>query len=115
MQSICQLARWLAASDDFAADILLSRHHDTSQAGFSFFQQQKNVAGIFIVTPISRANLFGKLLRLIGDVMATRATLNAAAAYLPASGRAPTRGIELARILQKSKCALWMIVSGHKV
>jgi len=35
------LARRLEASDDFASDILLRRHHNTSQAGLSRIQQQK--------------------------------------------------------------------------
>ena len=59
-----QLAR-PGASDDFASDILLRRHHNSSQAGISRIQQQKNVVGIFIVTQKSRANLFGKLVTSI--------------------------------------------------
>ena len=60
-----ELARRLEASDDFASEILLRRHHNTIQAGLSRIQQQKNVVGIFFVTTKSRANLFGKLVILI--------------------------------------------------
>ena len=50
-----ELARRLAASDDFAPGILLRRHHSKSQAGLSRTQNQKNVASIFSMPPKSRA------------------------------------------------------------
>ena len=60
-----ELARLLAASDDFVSDILLRHQHNTGQAGLSRIQRQKNVVGIFIVKPNSRANLFDKLVLVI--------------------------------------------------
>jgi ComF family protein len=94
-----ELARWLAPADDFAPDILLRRHHNKSQAGLNRAQRQKNVAGIFSVAPESRANLSGRPVMLIDDVMATGATLNAATTCLLAAGSGPVHGLVLARVL----------------
>ena len=93
----------MVPADDFAPDILLRRHQNKSQAGLSRIQRQKNVAGVFSVTPKSRAKLAGRPVMLIDDVIATGATLNAATACLLATGSGPVHGLVLARVLQKTR------------
>ena len=94
-----ELARWLAPADGFEPDIALRRHHKNSQAGLNRAQCQKNVAGIFSAALESRANLSGRPVMLIDDVMATGATLNAATTFLLAAGSGPIHGLVLARVL----------------
>ena len=71
---------------------------------------KRNVAGIFSVAPETRTNLSGRPGILIDDVMATGAIMNAAIDCLLSAGSGPVDGRVLARVLQKTRCALWIIL-----
>ena len=90
---------WLAPADTFALEMLQRRHHNKSQAGLSRPQCKKNVAGIFSVPHKYRDILSGKPVILVDDVMASGATLAAAARCLPAAGSGPIKGLVVARVL----------------
>ena len=94
-----ELARWLAPPDTFAPNILQRRHHNKSQAGLSRAQRKKNVAGIFSVPQKYRATLAGRPVILVDDVMASGATLSAAARCLLAAGSGPVKGLVVAHVL----------------
>jgi predicted amidophosphoribosyltransferase len=88
--------RWLAPADTFAPNMLQRRHHNKSQARLSRGQRKKNVAGIFSVPQKYRDILSGIL---VDDVMASGATLAAAARCLLAAGSGPVKGLVVARAL----------------
>ena len=94
-----ELARWLAPADTFAPNMLQRRHHNKSQAGLSRAQRKKNVAGIFSVPHKYRDILSGRPVILVDDVMASGATLAAAARCLLAAGSGPVKGLVVARVL----------------
>ena len=75
------------------------RHHNKRQAGLSRAQRKKNVAGIFSVTHKYRDILSGRPVILVDDVMASGATLAAAARCLLAAGSGPVKGLVVARVL----------------
>ena len=82
-----------------AINMLQRRHHNKSQAGLSRAQRKKNVAGIFSVPHKYRDILSGRPVILVDDVMASGATLAAAARYLLAAGSGPVKGLVVARVL----------------
>ena len=94
-----ELARWLAPVNTFAPNMLQSRHHNKSQARLSRAQRKKNVAGIFRVPHKYRDILSGRPVILVDDVMASGATLAAAARCLLAAGSGPVKGVVVARVL----------------
>ena len=79
--------------------MLQRRHHNKSQAGLSRLQRKKNVAGRFSVPPKYRDILCGRPVILVDDVMASGATLAAAARCLLAAGSGPVKGLVVARVL----------------
>ena len=94
-----ELARWLATKTSYAPHILVRRHHNISQAGLSRRQRHRNVAGVFSVTANGHADLQGRPVLLVDDVMTTGATLTAAAKTLLAAGSGPVHGLLVARVL----------------
>ena len=94
-----ELAIWLTSADDSAPDTLLRCNHHKSLVGLSGIQLQKNVFGILSMALKSRVELFGKLVIVIGDVMATGTTLNAATACLLSAASGPVHRLLLARVL----------------
>ena len=94
-----ELARWLAPVNTFAPNMLQRRHHNKSQARLSRAQRKKNVAGIFSVPHKYRDILSGRMVILVDNVMASGATLAAAARYLLAAGSGPVKGVVAARVL----------------
>jgi ComF family protein len=94
-----ELARWLALADTFAPNMLQRRHHNKNQVELSRAQRKKNVAGIFSVPHKYRDMLSGRPVILVDDVMASGATLAAAARCLLAAGNGPVKGLAVARIL----------------
>ena len=90
---------WLAATDAFTPNMLQRRHHNKSQAGLSRARRKKNVAGIFSVPHKYRDILSDRPVILVDDVMASGATLAAAARCLLAAGIGPVKGLEVARVL----------------
>ena len=91
--------RWLAPADTFAPNMLERRHHNKSQARLSRGQRKKNVAGIFSMPHKYRDILSGRPVILVDDVMASGATLAAAARCLLAAGNGPVKGLVVARVL----------------
>ena len=91
--------RWLAPADTFAPNMLQRRHHNKSQARLSRGQRKKNVAGIFSMPHKYRDILSGRPVILVDDVMASGATLAAAARCLLAAGSGPVKGLVVARVL----------------
>ena len=91
--------RWLAPVNTFAPNMLQRRHHYKSQARLSRAQRKKNVAGIFSVPHKYRDILSGRPVILVDDVMASGATLAAAARCLLAAGSGPVKGVVVARVL----------------
>ena len=87
---------WLAPADTFAPNMLQRRHHNKSQAELSRAQRKKNVAGIFSVPHKYRDMLSGRPVILVDDVMASGATLAAAARCLLAAGNGPVKGLLVA-------------------
>ena len=94
-----ELARWLAAPDAFAPNMLQRRHHNKSQAGLSRLQHKKNVAGRFSVPPKYHDISSGRPVILVDDVMASGATLSAAARCLLAAGSGPVKSLVVAHVL----------------
>ena len=94
-----ELARWLAPVNTFAPNMLQRRHYNKSQARLSRAQRKKNVAGIFRVPHKYRDILSGRPVIVLDDVMASGATLVAAARCLLAAGSGPVKGVVVARVL----------------
>ena len=89
----------LGAPGAFEPNIRQRRHHNKSQAGLSRLQRKKNVAGIFSVPHKYRDILSGRPVIMVDYVMATGATLAAAARCLLAAGSGPVKGLVMARVL----------------
>ena len=80
---------------------LLLRTHDTpAQSGLDRTQRLRNLARAFAVEPLRAAQLAGRQVLLVDDVMTTGATLQAAAAVLRQAGAARVTALVLARTPQ---------------
>jgi ComF family protein len=92
-----ELARPLArrAGLAYLADSLQRRRDTASQGGRSSSGRQRNVAGAFWVPDTKRANIKGRHVLLIDDVLTTGATAEACAKALLKAG---ARGVDLAVI-----------------
>lgn len=96
-----ELARHLCHSTGtghFAPEILIRRRPTASQGGLSRRQRHRNLIGAFAVDGERRAQLEGRQVILIDDVMTTGATLFAAAKCLTAAGSGPVSALVLARV-----------------
>ena len=80
---------------------LLLRTHDTpAQSGLDRARRLRNLARAFAVEPLCAAQLAGRQVLLVDDVMTTGATLEAAAAVLRQAGAARVTALVLARTPQ---------------
>lgn len=80
---------------------LLLRTHDTpAQSGLDRARRLHNLARAFAVEPLRAAQLAGRQVLLVDDVMTTGATLQAAAAVLRQAGAARVTALVLARTPQ---------------
>lgn len=79
-------------------DSLLRSRHTPSQGGQSFIGRKRNVSGAFTVT--SGADIKGRHIILIDDVMTTGATLEACARTLKRAGAVQVDAIVLARVVK---------------
>ena len=80
---------------------LLLRTHDTpAQSGLDRARRLRNLARAFAVEPLRAAQLAGRQVLLVDDVMTTGATLQAAAAMLRQAGAARVTALVLARTPQ---------------
>lgn len=67
------------------------------QAGLSREQRLKNMRGVFAVNPRRKAQIAGKTILLVDDVMTTGATLNACAKTLKKAGASRVFAVTIAR------------------
>ena len=80
---------------------LLLRTHDTpAQSGLDRARRLRNLARAFAVEPLCAAQLAGRQVLLVDDVMTTGATLQAAATVLRQAGAARVTALVLARTPQ---------------
>ena len=96
-----ELARHLCAGDGpgiFAPHGLIRHRATRSQGGLSRRQRLRNVAGAFAVPPAAQAQLAGRPVILIDDVMTTGATLIEAAGKLQDAGSGSVSALVLARV-----------------
>jgi ComF family protein len=81
-------------------DLLLRRRNTPSQGRLSRSQRQLNVRGAFAANPRLRADLAGKRVLLVDDVLTTGATLEACARTLTRAGAARVEVLVLARVVR---------------
>ena len=83
-----------------AADLLLRRRHTASQGRLSVAARRRNVAGAFAVKPARQADLAGRHVLLVDDVLTTGATAAACARTLRRGGAAAVSVLVLARVVR---------------
>ncbi len=91
-----ELARHLAPRKT-AADLLLRIRHTAPQSSLKREERLKNVVAAFAVDPLRSAELRGKRVVLLDDVMTSGASLFAAAQTLRSAGASHITGLVLAR------------------
>ena len=82
------------------AGLLLRTHDAPAQSGLDRARRLRNPARAFAVEPLCAAQLAGRQVLLVDDVMTTGATLQAAAAVLRQAGAARVTALVLARTPQ---------------
>ena len=82
------------------AGLLLRTHDTTAQSGLDRARRLRNLARAFAVEPLRAAQLAGRQVLLVDDVMTTGATLQAAATVLRQAGAARVTALVLARTPQ---------------
>lgn len=90
------LARQLAPGKT-SASLLLRIHHTAAQSNLARAQRLRNLHGAFAAEPLRLAQLQGKRVVLVDDVMTTGATLHAAAHALRQAGVQHITGMVVAR------------------
>lgn len=91
-----ELARGLAPRK-VRSDLLLRVRHTPAQAELGLAARLRNVSGAFAVEPLLAAQVRGKRLAVVDDVMTSGASLFAAATALRQAGAAHVTAIVLAR------------------
>jgi ComF family protein len=84
----------------FVPDLLLRRRATPSQGRLSRAERRRNVAGAFAVNPRRAADLAGRRLLLVDDVMTTGATVDACARIALRAGAAAVDVLVLARAVR---------------
>ncbi len=82
------------------AGLLLRTHDAPAQSGLDRTRRLRNLARAFAVEPLCAAQLAGRQVLLVDDVMTTGATLQAAATVLRQAGAARVTALVLARTPQ---------------
>ena len=95
-----QLLAQALAPTRVQAGLLLRTHDTPAQSGLDRTQRLRNLARAFAVEPLCAAQLAGRQVLLVDDVMTTGATLQAAAAVLRQAGAARVTALVLARTPQ---------------
>jgi ComF family protein len=96
------LARELArlGAKPWLPQALRRRRATPSQGHLGKAARARNVAGAFVVPPVSKAKIAGRRVLLIDDVLTTGATVEACAATLVRAGAGAVDVLTLARVLQ---------------
>ncbi len=89
------------AAVPFVADLLARTRATASQAGRSRHARFENVHGAFAVRPARRAQVTGRRIVLVDDVMTTGATAAACAAALKRAGARRVDVLTLARVVPR--------------
>ena len=92
-----ELARHLAPGHKTAVNALLRLRDTPAQSSLPRHARLRNVQGAFYVAPGSEAQIEGKRVVLVDDVMTSGASLHAAAQALRLAGAAHITGLVLAR------------------
>lgn len=95
-----ELAR--AAAKPYCPDLLERRRATPSQGHLSAAERRRNVAGAFAVPARHRAELAGRCVLLVDDVLTTGATAGACARALLAAGAEAVDLLTLARVVRRS-------------
>jgi ComF family protein len=95
-----------AAADVPVAHHLLKRAKATAQVGLSRKQRAENVQGAFRVPPNARAEVKGRRLVLVDDVLTSGATLDACARALLRAGAAQVDALVFARVVDATKAPI---------
>ncbi|MEC9267130.1 MAG: ComF family protein [Pseudomonadota bacterium] len=98
------LARPLAAAygKPLVSDALIRKRHTPIQGHLSASARRRNVEGAFRTNPDRKAEIDGRRILLIDDVMTTGATVDAAARRLKRDGAAAVDILTLARVVRES-------------
>ena len=91
------LARRLGATEKICTDLLLRVLHTPAQSQLTRAQRLRNLRASFAVDPLKAAEIKGRRVLLVDDVMTTGATLQTAALRLKQAGAAEVRALVLAR------------------
>lgn len=91
------LARRSGADEKIRTDLLLRVLHTPAQSQLTRAQRLRNLRASFAVDPLKAAEIKGRRVLLIDDVMTTGATLQTAALRLKQAGAAEVRALVLAR------------------
>ena len=91
------LARRLGATEKICTDLLLRVLHTPAQSQLTRTQRLRNLRDSFAIDPLKTAEIKGRCVLLVDDVMTTGATLQTAALRLKQAGAAEVRALVLAR------------------
>ena len=86
----------------YRPDILRRRRHTPPQGRLSAKARRRNLQGAFAVAPRHKAEIEGRRLLLVDDVLTTGATLSACARVLRRAGASKVDALVLARVVRPS-------------
>jgi ComF family protein len=95
------LARYIArlSARPLVADLVTRRKRTRQQVGLSRNQRRENLQGAFVVRPERKADVAGRRVLLIDDVLTTGATANAAARALLRAGATQVDILTFSRVV----------------